>query len=77
SDGRSVVTVIGPIEDGSTGFTEVFGLGYWGRNLYGFTNRGQLIRIDRTTGDASIVATSTGASQFWGAGVTVAAPVLF
>lgn len=76
SDGSSVVTVIGPIESDTEGFTQIFGLGYWGRNLYGFTNRGQLIRIDRTTGAASIVSTSTGASQFWGAGVTVTAPIL-
>ncbi|MCZ7679477.1 MAG: hypothetical protein M5U28_12225 [Sandaracinaceae bacterium] len=44
SDGSSVVTVIGPIESDTEGFTQIFGLGYWGRNLYGFTNRGQLIR---------------------------------
>lgn len=75
-DGSSIVTVIGPIESASEGFTQIFGLGYWGRNLYGFSNRGQLIRIDRTNGSASTVSTTTGASQFWGAGVTVAVPFL-
>ncbi len=77
SDGSSVVTVIGPIESESEEFTQIFGLGYWGRNLFGFSNAGQLIRIDRNTGDGTVVSTTTGTSQFWGAGVTVAVPVLF
>lgn len=75
-DGSSIVTVIGPVRDSTQDFTQIFGLGYWGRNLYGFSNSGQLIRIDRDTGAGQVVTTSTGASQFWGAGVTVVAPVL-
>lgn len=75
-DGSSSVTVIGPIRDGSTDFRQIFGLGYWGRDVFGFNNAGQLLRIDRMTGAAEVVTDSTGASQFWGAGVTTQAPVL-
>ncbi len=75
-DGSSVVTVVGPVRSSSEDFTQIFGLAYWGRNVYGFSNSGQLIKIDRTTGAGQVVTTSTGASQFWGAGVTVVAPVL-
>lgn len=76
SDGSSVVTVIGPVRNSTDDFTQIFGLGYWGRNLYGFSNAGELIQINRDTGAATVVSTSTGASQFWGAGVTVVVPVL-
>ncbi len=75
-DGSSRVTVVGPTRSASEDFVQIFGLGYWGRNVYGFTNAGQLIRIDRTTGQAEVVSTTTGAMQFWGAGVTTVAPVL-
>lgn len=75
-DGSSVVTVVGAIRDASQDYTQIFGLGYWGRNLYGFTNAGQLVRIDRTSGAVTAVSTETGASQFWGAGVTVTVPFL-
>ncbi|MBZ0118091.1 MAG: hypothetical protein K8H88_13895 [Sandaracinaceae bacterium] len=77
SDGSSTVVVVGPVTDGTTDFTEIFGLGYWGRALYGFSNDGQLIEIDRMTGRGTAVPVSTGASQFWGAGVTTQAPILF
>ncbi len=75
-DGSSTVTMIGPVRSGSEDFREVFGLGYWGRDVFGFTNSGELLRIDRTTGAAEVVTTSTGASQFWGAGVTTTVPFL-
>lgn len=75
-DGSSVVTVIGPIRDASTDFTQIFGLGYWGRNVYGFDNSGRLLQIDRETGAATVVSADTGTLHFWGAGVTTRAPVL-
>ncbi|HJL14841.1 MAG TPA: hypothetical protein RMH99_04245 [Sandaracinaceae bacterium LLY-WYZ-13_1] len=76
SDGSSTVTVIGPVRNASEDFTQIFGLGYWGRDMYGFSNSGQLIRIDRDTGQAEVVSTETGTEQFWGAGVTTQVPVL-
>jgi len=77
ADGSSTVTVRGPIRSATEDFIEVFGLGYWGRDMYGFSNAGQLIQIDRDSGAAMVVSTDTGASQFWGAGVTTRVPVLF
>lgn len=75
-DGSSIVTVIGPIRDATTDFTQIFGLGYWGRNVYGFDNAGRLLQINRETGAATVVTTDTGTAHFWGAGVTTIAPVL-
>ncbi len=75
-DGRSIVTVIGPIRSSTEDFSSIYGLGYWGRDLFGFSNSGQLLRINRTTGAAEVVSTTTGADQFWGAGVTTIVPVL-
>ncbi|NOY90533.1 MAG: hypothetical protein GXP55_04925 [Deltaproteobacteria bacterium] len=75
-DGSSSVVVIGPIKSATEDFKDLFGLAYWGRDVYGFSNTGQLIRIDRATGAAEVVTTGTGADQFWGAGVTTIVPVL-
>lgn len=58
-------------------FRRIFGLGYWGENLYGFSASGQLIRIDKDTGRGEVVSTTTGSEEFWGAGVTVDVPFLF
>jgi hypothetical protein len=77
SDGSSTVVVVGPVRDASNDYTELFGLGYWGRVLFGFSNDGQLIEIDRMTGAGRVATAQTGTSQFWGAGVTTQVPVLF
>lgn len=77
SDGSSLVTVVGATRGGGVDYTQIFGLGYWGREVYGFTNAGELIRINRDTGASEVVMSMTGASNFWGAGVTTQAPVLF
>jgi hypothetical protein len=77
SGGSSTIMVLGPIVEGSTEYTQIFGLGYWGRALYGFSDAGQLIEINRDSGAGHLVSDSTGASQFWGAGVTTRAPVVF
>lgn len=77
SDGSSSVTVKGPIVEGDRELTQLFGLGFWGRALYGFSNAGELIAIDRDTGAATLVSEDTGTDQFWGAGVTTRAPVLY
>ena len=72
SSGNATVIVLG-----ACGYQNLFGLGYWGRDLYGFTLTGQLLRIDRTTGAATIATEATGTSQFYGAGVTTVVEVLF
>lgn len=70
--GNATVVVLGPC-----GYQNLFGLGYWGRDLYGFTLTGQLLRIDRMTGAATIATEATGTSQFYGAGVTTIVEVVF
>jgi hypothetical protein len=77
SDGSSAAVVKGPVRSGTRDFIEIFGIGYWGRVLYGFTNAGELIEINRDTGAGTLVTTDTGTDQFWGAGVTTVVPVLF
>lgn len=72
ADGSSSVTVLG-----ETGYVQLFGLGYWGRALYGFSNAGELLEINRDTGAATVATSMTGTMQFWGAGVTTRVPVLF
>jgi hypothetical protein len=52
----------------TTGFTRLFGLGFWGDQVYGFTNGGQYVTIDVTTGLATEIATV--GDGFWGAGTT-------
>ena len=77
ADGSSAVSIKGPIKSATQDFTRIFGVGYWGRVLYGFSAAGELIEIDRDTGAGQIVSATTGTSQFWGAGVTTRVPVLF
>lgn len=77
--GVKSVKVIGSIEtaDGSEKFLRLYGLGYWGDALYGFMADGRFISIDTTNAEASVVAAETGTMEFWGAGVTTRAPVIF
>jgi hypothetical protein len=64
-------TVIGPI----TGFRKIYGIGFWGNRVYGFTNSGQLILIDPKTAAATEIS-ATSAYPFAGAGVTTSVPVI-
>jgi hypothetical protein len=62
---------------GNTGFTKLWGLGYWGGIAYGFSATGQLAQIDLSTGvGTSIPLQNVPAGlAFWGAGTTTAAPI--
>jgi hypothetical protein len=86
----TLVTVTGPSSDrlaridpatgqatiiGDTGFQKIWGLGFWGNKVFGFTNTGQFILIDPTTG-AGMLVESMPAFPFWGAGVTTSVPVI-
>jgi hypothetical protein len=62
-------TVIGP-----TGFKHVYGIGFWGNRVFGFTDTGEFILIDPKTGAGKLVQQVT-AYPFWGAGVSTSAPV--
>jgi hypothetical protein len=54
---------------GETGYQRIFGLGFWGDRLYGFTGDGEYIHIDVDTGVGTLVQEFTG-QTFWGAGNT-------
>lgn len=54
---------------GKTGYQQIFGLGFWGDTVYGFTNDGAYILIDVDTGAGSLVDEVAGRS-YWGAGNT-------
>ncbi len=62
-------TLIGPI-----GFTDVWGLGFWGNRVYGFVATREFILIDPTTGAGTLV--TTGPAPWYGAAVTTEAPVI-
>jgi len=53
---------------GQIGFGGVFGVAYASGHVYAFTNMGQVIEIDRTTGAGSPIKTYP--VEFWGAAVT-------
>jgi hypothetical protein len=57
-----------------TGYTVIFGLGFWRGQVFGFTENQQFVLIDPTTGVASLVEMS--APYWWGAGVTTEAPII-
>jgi hypothetical protein len=67
-------TVIG---DG-TGFNDIFGLGYWQGQIYGFVSEdsdsGKIVTIDPTTGAGTEIQTS--AVRWYGAGVATDAPII-
>ena len=59
---------------GDTGVGQIWGLGFWKNQVYGFTDTRQFVLIDVNTGVATPV--ETGAVNWWGAGVTTSAPVV-
>ena len=58
----------------STGFDNIWGLGFWKGKVFGFTNAGELITIDPMTGAGTLVA--SGGPAWYGAAVTTTAPVI-
>ncbi len=68
-----------PIGTG-TGFNKIFGLGFWGGNIYGFvdmgnpTDGGKMIQIDINTGKGTELSRSS--VRWFGAGVATDAPIL-
>jgi hypothetical protein len=61
-----------------TGFSKIFGLGFWAGTIYGFVdggdNAGKMITIDSTTGVGTLV--NSGTVEWYGAGVTTDAPII-
>jgi hypothetical protein len=55
---------------GAIGYQSVWGLGYYGGTVIAFTDEGQILKIDPTTGAGTLLSSSS--VQYWGAGVTPA-----
>ncbi len=62
---------------GSTGFSQLWGLGFWAGTAYGFSANGQLVSIDLATGAGTFIPLPNipAGLAFWGAGTTTSAPV--
>jgi hypothetical protein len=58
---------------GKTGFSGIYGLGYWRQKVFGFSELGALLILDINDGHATQV--SNDGISWWGAGVTTAAPI--
>lgn len=59
---------------GDTARDKIFGLGFWKGVIYGFTDAGEFLAIDVTTGAATAI--DTGSIAWWGSGVTTVAPTV-
>ncbi|HTM22676.1 MAG TPA: hypothetical protein VL172_19270 [Kofleriaceae bacterium] len=59
---------------GSTGYPDIWGVGFWKNKVYGFVATNQFVLIDVDTGVATYV--STGPENWTGAGVTTIAPIV-
>ncbi len=57
------------------GFGEIWGIAFWKNKIFGFTNAGEFVTIDPTTGVGTLIQSNGPA--WWGAAVTTAAPVIF
>ncbi len=58
----------------TTGFDDIWGVGFWGTRVFGFTEQGTLTIIDSATGVGTSVAVD--GEAWWGAAVTTAAPII-
>ena len=63
---------------GTTGRTDIWGMGYWAGTAYGFTAKGEAIAINPQTGSATAIPVDAGTRSnqgvFYGAGSTTVAP---
>jgi hypothetical protein len=57
------------------GYGDIWGIAYWKDKIFGFTEAGQFITIDPTTGAGTLVQSN--GPRWWGAAVTTLAPVIF
>jgi hypothetical protein len=58
---------------GSTGYPDIWGIGFWRNKVFGFVATNQFVLIDVATGHATYI--STGPENWAGAGVTTHAPI--
>ncbi len=59
---------------GDTGYTQIWGVGFWENKVFGFTDTQKFVLIDTNTGAATEVDTAN--VTWWGAAVTTSAPVV-
>ena len=59
---------------GGTGFSDIWGLGFWKGKVFGFSDASKVLLIDPANGTATELSTSSFA--WWGAGVTTSAPII-
>jgi hypothetical protein len=57
-----------------TGYGDLWGVGFWGGDVFGFSEDGSFVIINTMTGTATPVETSI--PRWWGAAVTTAAPIV-
>jgi len=57
-----------------TGFGQIWGIAFWKGKVFGFTQLGQFVTIDPSTGLAQMVQSS--GPEWWGAAVITTAPVI-
>lgn len=62
-----------PIGTG-TGFSGLWGVGYWRDTIFGFGSGGAFVRIDTSTGAGTLIENN--GVPWWGAAVTTAAPII-
>jgi hypothetical protein len=68
------VTFAGTAIGSSTGFGQIWGIAYWKGKVFGFTQSGEFLTIDPTTGVATLVQSN--GPEWWGAAVTTLAPII-
>jgi hypothetical protein len=56
------------------GYSDIWGVAFWKNKIFGFTNAGQFVTIDPTTGVGTLVQANGPA--WYGAAVTTSAPVI-
>ena len=59
---------------GDTGYKAIYGLGYVGGTLYGFTHAGQTLQINPSTGASTVLTTTSPVAAFSGGATTPLAP---
>ena len=59
---------------GDTGQQNLFGLGFWKSQMFGFSEESQIVTLDPKTGKSKVTKKTNIA--WWGAGVTTWAPVI-
>ena len=57
-----------------TGFSQLWGIGFWKDKVFGFSDDGSFVLIDKNTGVGTLQQAS--GQMWWGAAVTTVAPVI-